>query len=983
MVFKRMPGHSCLPVFLLLCILGILPVPLYGQNLIGIPEILNYTKQAYNAGNQNRDIVQDKNGVMYFANSDGLLVFDGVYWNLYRLPNKTSVRSIAIDDEGRIFAGGQGEIGYFSAGAHGRLVYHPLNPLLAAADNAFADVWNTCVYKGRVFFRTNSKIFEYAGNRIIVYPGAYWSFLGRVGTEIMAYEAGTGLLSLNKGAKMLKLPSAGLPPNSEVRSVISFTPDSLLITTLREGTYLLNKGQLRPFTTPALLQAESKSIYNISKLAGGSIAVATRLGGCYILGPGGQNLVRTITKADGLQSLNILAIKEDKEGNIWLGLDNGIDVIGYRDAIKHIYPEKESRNTGYAAAVFNGRLYLGTSVGLYSIPVNKEQDLSQVRGSFELVRNSAGEVWGLSQVYDQLLLGHATGAYVVDGNQAKAIDRSTGYWNFQAFDHGGLVGGTYVGVHLFRYRDGGFSRPPAGRNFESARFLVQHKGILWAAHPYRGLFKVAVNDREQLTVTAYADKKGVISSNHNKIFYVAGRMVLVNDRGIFEYNDQEQDFVRSGFFTKIFGSLLVSHLYQDRYGNIWFTSEREIGVVTKQSLYSKIIYIGELENRFTFNFENINVIDSNNVIIGAEKGFFHLNLKTYTDSNVPPVMLIRSIKARMNGADSLLYGGYGTGGGPLKIRYGTNGISINYAAVEYRHPYNIEYSYFLEGLDKEWSAWSGKTEKEYSALPPGSYRFYVKCRNGAHGISRPAVYSLIILPPWYQTWWAKLLYLAAGAGLLLLLLTYQQKKHHRQQQARLRQQQLEHEEEQRRLEVEHRLEVQENEKKIVELTNEKLKAELEHKNQELASSAMNLVRKIEVMSKLKEDLEQYKQLSDAEGSRKEFLKIIKVIDHEIEHKQEWERFAIHFDKVHNNYLQSLKEHFPAITANELKLAAYLKLNISTKEIAQLMNISVRGVETARLRLRKKLGLSGEINLVDFLIRFPDRDALDHPKEELP
>src|SRR5690606_10851033 len=90
------------------CVTTLMPSGLKAQNIVGIPEIVNYSKQDYKAGNQNRDIAQDKNGVIYFANGDGLLVFDGVYWNLYPLPNKTSPRSIAIDENGKVFVGGQG-----------------------------------------------------------------------------------------------------------------------------------------------------------------------------------------------------------------------------------------------------------------------------------------------------------------------------------------------------------------------------------------------------------------------------------------------------------------------------------------------------------------------------------------------------------------------------------------------------------------------------------------------------------------------------------------------------------------------------------------------------------------------------------------------------------------------------------------------------------------------------------------------------------
>jgi DNA-binding CsgD family transcriptional regulator len=95
--------------------------------------------------------------------------------------------------------------------------------------------------------------------------------------------------------------------------------------------------------------------------------------------------------------------------------------------------------------------------------------------------------------------------------------------------------------------------------------------------------------------------------------------------------------------------------------------------------------------------------------------------------------------------------------------------------------------------------------------------------------------------------------------------------------------------------------------------------------------------------------------------------MVKTLSEDDNIDKEWENFAKHFDKVHSDFLIELKERHSAITPNELKLCAYLRMNLSTKEIAQLMNISVRGVEISRYRLRKKLGISSETNLFDYLI----------------
>src|SRR5205085_4161530 len=137
---------------------------------------------------------------------------------------------------------------------------------------------------------------------------------------------------------------------------------------------------------------------------------------------------------------------------------------------------------------------------------------------------------------------------------------------------------------------------------------------------------------------------------------------------------------------------------------------------------------------------------------------------------------------------------------------------------------------------------------------------------------------------------------------------------------------------------------------------------INYKNKELAGATMNLVQKGELMGKIKDELMRLlKNLGNDESTRN-FKKVIKMMTEDEKFEQDWEHFSLHFDRVHGDFLTALKNKFPNITPSELKLCAYLRMNLSTKEIAQLMNISVRGVEVSRYRLRKKLQIPSEVNL---------------------
>ena len=159
-----------------------------------------------------------------------------------------------------------------------------------------------------------------------------------------------------------------------------------------------------------------------------------------------------------------------------------------------------------------------------------------------------------------------------------------------------------------------------------------------------------------------------------------------------------------------------------------------------------------------------------------------------------------------------------------------------------------------------------------------------------------------------------------------------------------------------------------NENEIIRLRNEKLEAEIQLKNTELASTTLNLIQKGEMLVKVKEEFVRMKKVSEVDKESDDYKKILKMLGDD-KMKKNWEQFAVHFDKVHSDFLVSIKAAYRNLTPGELKLCAYLRLSLSSKEIAQIMNITMKSVELGRHRLRKKLGISPDVNLFNFLLNF--------------
>ena len=156
------------------------------------------------------------------------------------------------------------------------------------------------------------------------------------------------------------------------------------------------------------------------------------------------------------------------------------------------------------------------------------------------------------------------------------------------------------------------------------------------------------------------------------------------------------------------------------------------------------------------------------------------------------------------------------------------------------------------------------------------------------------------------------------------------------------------------------------EQELIRITNEKLQAELIYKSKELANSTMNIIHKNQMLTDMKARLVELAEAGSG-FEREEMRRLIRKIDRELEDKQSWNVFETHFDRVHENFFQRLREKHGNLSPKDLRMCAFLRMNLSSKEIAPLQNISIRSVEISRYRLRKKLELSHDKNLTDYIM----------------
>jgi len=408
----------------------------------------------------------------------------------------------------------------------------------------------------------------------------------------------------------------------------------------------------------------------------------------------------------------------------------------------------------------------------------------------------------------------------------------------------------------------------------------------------------------------------------------------------------------------------MQYLNEDADGNVWFCKGKKIGVVSFEGEKNNatITYFPELTGKILSGFESVYPYNRENIFIASTSGIIHLNFKKYIIADAKPSVLLTQVK--MSGKnDSLIFGGYFHRSLDSLHRLADNtGLHFsskdNSFHFEFSSPglqSNISYSYQLKGYDKDWSAPTPKTEKEYTNLPGGNYTFFVKAYDNLGNESAPVSYSFVIEAAWYQTLWAYI-----GYGIILMICIY---FIYKMQLKKFNHQQVRFEEEQKRLKYIHQLEMEKNEKEIIQLQNEKLLNEVIYKNKELADVSMHLVERSDALIKVKDELQ---RLHKKTGGNHDVKKAIELVNEIEKNNSSWEQFAAHFDEINNDFIKKLKAKFPQLTSTDLKVCTYLQLKLATKEIAQLMNISVRGVEISRYRLRKKLQLQAGDTLNDFL-----------------
>ncbi len=939
-----------------------------GIQSIGVPYVQNYPKSAYLSGNQNWSIAKDKAGLVYFGNAEGLLVYDGKYWQQYKMPNRQIVRSVATSNDGRIYTGSFGEFGYWSY-QNRKLAYTSLTKLIPKSNQLTDEIWKIYIDDKRVIFQSFSTIYIYENNKVsVVKSSGAMLFLYQANKRFFVEVLGKGLYEL-QGKTLSPLAGSEILGYTGILSILPYKNGSFIIGTSKNGLFIYDGQTFKPFANAANSFLQTFQLNNGAKVLGKYYAYGTILNGLIIIDEDG-NIVQRINKSSGLQNNTILCLYADNEQNLWAGLDNGIDRIELNSPLYFYFDKAGQFGTVYSSLIWGNRIYLGTNQGLFSSPWLPESSNLFNSFDFKLVPNTQGQVWDLRVIGDQILCGHNDGTFEVNGNQIQKISSINGGWTIKRMlsKPNFLIQGTYTGLVIFEKDASGkwkFSHKVSGFNEPSRYVKEDAKGDIWVGHAYKGLYKLTLSpDLKTATNIKYYDERNGLPSNYNiNIFNIENKILFSSDSGFFVYDDISNHFSKYDALNKNLGSFAASNKIIDAgLKKYWFISHgrmslvdlAEPGKITVDSTRFSV-----LDGRMVQYYENISQIGDKIYLISVDDGFVIYNTTDIETKRQPPLpsVLIRKIEDITDKYVTLAENG--DNNQAIEIPFSRNNIRISFAIPYYRQS-KIKFQYYLEGYSKQWSDWNPATQKDFTNLGRGTYKFKVRAKINDELISQVTEVEFTILPPWYGSNWAIAFYLLVGIVALIAGKRIYEAKLKKDQQLITQKLQVEKEEFLKK-------EAEATEKQIIKLRTEKLQAELAGKNRELANSAMSLVYKNELLQKLSQEITKLKDENGKKLSEDQLRKIQKVIDDGMNDERDWNLFESSFNEAHESFFKKLKANHPDLVPNDLKLCAYLHMNMSSKEMASLLNISLRGVEIRRYRLRKKLDVPHDKNLVEFLM----------------
>lgn len=935
----------------------------------GFLPVMNFQRPDYDFGTQNWDMTQDMLGKIYVANYNGMMVFDGLRWRHYYLPNFTTVRSLLYDnDTDRIYAGGSEEFGYFyPEESTGRLKYHSLSAGLPANGNVFSEVWDIFKINGNIIFRCDNCIFSFSHNNTnkLIVPGRISSSCA-IGRKVFLGMEDGRIFSLKDGNLGQLKEECALNVNKIV-AILPFDDSSLLACTPTDGVFLIKEGVVTPFINEFTRHLDSIQIF-CAKSIDGVYVFGTVTDGAYIWDTN-NNVFHRVNKDSGLKNNTVLNVCFDRYSNPWLCLDNGLAYVALDSPCRRLVAESASIGAGYASAMAGDNLLLGTNQGLYikRLPSN---------GFDYNVSDSPvikGQVWSITPCGEAFFINADRGLYSYGNDTFKHVKDTPGVYKTLMLGNiaDKAIASTYDSFHLLqKFPDGWHDTGKiSGGNELKGDFFIDDYNRVWLSHWQKGIYMLPFNESANrfTSCNLLSKNNGLPANDNNTLCFFEGAPIASTYTGIFNLDAQNNKALPNPEISDLIKPGRKGHLKELSDGIMALIDEDGLIVFSRNfdgKFVKKEISGPGLYHEIIPGFTHVRKSGPEELMVSTETGFTIVDLKkdnTYPHGNKP---FVSNIYANH---DSLIYQA------PLSAREMKSLIlppELNSLKFEFGYPEcnfgeNTLFSSYLENYEKQWSPFTAEGSREYTHLSEGKYILHLRVKDNYSGEILESSFGFMVNPPWFRSVWAKGLYTVLSFLVLILIFASVRRKMINIRKHVEKRKELEMED----LRKESERDAMLKDMEIAGLKNEQLEQEIKYKSDELSATTMSLINKNEILREIGDQISKIKKLA-AEGSvaaiQKNLTRLQASIEENITKDADWNAFNKNFDQVYGDYVKRLLKLHPDLTTSEKRLCCYIRMGLQSKEIAPLINISFKSVEMARYRLRKKMNLANDEKLSEYL-----------------
>ena len=748
-----------------------------------LPPISNYSPEDYEGAAQNWAVAQDANGIIYAGNNQGLLSFDGVEWSLKALPNNSAVRALTTDSSGNIWVGGQNFFGQLTwEPKTGRPKLTPLSQGITEKYGSFGGVPNIHVLpSGEVAFHSFQGIFLFnpadsSFSSITPTNRFQPSFL--IDGEFYVNETGIGLQVL-KSRQVELLPNGEFFADKRVELIFPHPRGQWLISTEESGLFLGSpqEGWEKYADIPREFTEKSPIFTGVS-LPNGQYVLGTHRNGLLLLNEDFKP-IQHLNKESGLRNNLIWGMSVDRQGDLWLGLDNGLSHVQWTAP----FTKFEAEGSVLSTAIYQDRLYTGTTQGIYQTQWKDWLSPFKPQNTqFQPIASTEEQAWQLYPTDQGVVAPHIQGLFQIEGEEASR--QWEGFaWRVAPIPNSSdsLIMGTRAkGIWLLtKENDSWQPQHQIGKDHGMAKYLVVQDQKIWVSNPIEGLFCINVTpDYQEVTnIKQYSRKHGLPSDTYNFIFDLPSLgLCVATEKGIYRFDERKELFYPDSAFPPL---PELRKLQEDEQGRIWFYASKSVGVL--QPIQGRRYRLEQLRAMRLLKNKDIYSIYpyGQYLFLGTPQGLLCYDMERsseYGKSDPPSYQALIQSFRDISADSAFLRPAHAQQQRAVVLPAEKNSVRFKVAASWFQEPKKIRFKYYLEGFDERASGWTSNPECTYTNLPDGEYTFRVTAMNAYGALSEEAGFSFKIATPWYKAWWAFILYAIMGGILIRLLFFWRMQK---------------------------------------------------------------------------------------------------------------------------------------------------------------------------------------------------------------